>query len=59
MGSSAGSVEDFVPLVREGQALCSVQHAEGHLQMVGVGEWKPRSTRPGWNTEPRLNEEEG
>lgn len=43
---------------RLGQALSSAQHAEGHLQIVGVGEWKPTSTRPGWNTEPRLNEEE-
>ncbi len=43
---------------RLGQALSSAQHAEGHLQIVGVGEWKPTSTRPGWNTEPRLNQEE-
>ena len=44
---------------RLGQALSSAQHAEGHLQVVGVGEWKPTSTRPVWNTEPRLNEEGG
>ena len=43
---------------RLGQALSSAQHAEGHLQIVGVGEWKPTSTRPAWNTEPRLNQEE-
>lgn len=43
---------------RLGQALSSAQHAEGHLQVVGVGEWKPTSTRPAWNTEPRLTEEE-
>jgi len=42
---------------RLGQALSSAQHAEGHLQIVGVGEWKPRSSRPAWNTEPRLGEE--
>jgi len=42
---------------RLGQALSSAQHAEGHLQIVGVGEWKPKSTRPTWNTEPRLSEE--
>jgi len=42
---------------RLGQALSSAQHAEGHLQIVGVGEWKPKSTRPTWNTEPRLGEE--
>ena len=44
---------------RLSQALSSAQHAEGHLQIVGVGEWKPTSTRPSWNTEPRLGEEEG
>ncbi len=43
---------------RLGQALSSAQHAEGHLQIVGVGEWKPTSTRPAWNTEPRLSEED-
>jgi hypothetical protein len=43
---------------RLGQALSSAQHAEGHLQIVGVGEWKPTSTRPAWNTEPRLSEEQ-
>ena len=43
---------------RLGQALSSAQHAEGHLQVVGVGEWKPTSTLPAWNTEPRLTEEE-
>src|SRR3712207_8692093 len=42
---------------RLGQALSSAQHAEGHLQIVGVGEWKPRSTHPTWNTEPRLEGE--
>ena len=40
------------------QALSSAQHAESHLQLVGVGEWKPTSTRPSWNTDPRLSEEE-
>lgn len=43
---------------RLGQALSSAQHAEGHLQVVGVGKWKPTSTRPAWNTEPRLSEED-
>ena len=43
---------------RLAQALSSAQHADGHLQIVGVGEWKPRSTRPTWNTEPRLGEDE-
>ncbi len=43
---------------RLGQALSSAQHAEGHLQIVGVGEWSPTSTRPMWNTEPRLADDE-
>ena len=43
---------------RLAQGLSSAQHAEGHLQLVGVGEWKPTSTRPSWDTDPRLGEEE-
>ncbi len=43
---------------RLGQALSSAQHAEGHLQIVGVGEWEPKSTRPNWNAEPRLTEDD-
>jgi TatA/E family protein of Tat protein translocase len=52
---------DFGRFIQEAQRFAedfSAQHAEGHLQIVGIGEWKPTSTRPGWNTEPRLNEEE-
>ena len=37
-----------------GQALSSAQHIEGHLQIVGVGEWQPTSARPAWNTGPVL-----
>ena len=44
---------------RLGQALSSAQHAEGHLQIVGVGDWTPTSTRPAWNTDPRLGQGEG
>ena len=43
---------------RLGQALSSAQHAEAHLQVIGVGDWKPTSTRPAWNMDPRLNEED-
>ena len=43
---------------RLGQALSSAQHAESHLQIVGVGEWRPTSTRPAWNTEPRIGQQE-
>jgi hypothetical protein len=45
---------------RLGQSLSAAQHTEGHLQVVGVGEWRPTSTRPSWNAEPRLpGSEEG
>jgi hypothetical protein len=40
---------------RLGQLLSAAQHTEGHLQVVGVGEWRPTSTRPAWNAEPRLS----
>jgi hypothetical protein len=43
---------------RLGQALSSAEHAEGHLQIVGVGEWDPTSIQPTWDTDPRLGEEE-
>jgi hypothetical protein len=43
---------------RLGQALSAAQHAEGHLQVVGVGDWKPTGTRPAWSAEPRLTEED-
>src|SRR5687768_3761907 len=39
---------------RLGQSLSAVQHTEGHLQLVGVGEWRTTSTRPSWNAELRL-----
>jgi hypothetical protein len=45
---------------RLGQSLSAAQHTDGHLQVVGVGEWRPTSTRPAWNAEPRLpGSEEG
>jgi hypothetical protein len=43
---------------RLGQAVSSAEHAQGHLQVVGVGEWNPTSTVPTWDTDPRLGEEE-
>jgi hypothetical protein len=39
---------------RLGQSLSAAQHTAGHLQVVGVGGWRPTSTRPAWNAEPRL-----
>jgi hypothetical protein len=41
---------------RLGQSLSAAQHTEGHLQVVGVGEWRPTSTRPSSNAEPRLSQ---
>ena len=43
---------------RLGQALSAAEHAEAHLQVVGVGEWRPTSTHPSWDDEPRLTEED-
>jgi hypothetical protein len=43
---------------RLGQSLSAAQHTEGHLQVAGVGGWQPTSTRPSWNAEPRLMQEE-
>jgi hypothetical protein len=39
---------------RLAQAQSSALHAQSHLQVVGVGSWSPRSTRPGWGDDPRL-----
>ena len=36
------------------QAQSSAQHAAAHLQVVGVGEWRPGSTNPSWNDDARL-----
>jgi hypothetical protein len=40
------------------QALSSAQPTENYLRIVGVGEWKPTTTRSGWNTDPRLGQED-
>jgi len=36
------------------QAQSAAAHAAGHLQIVGVGDWTPRSTNPGWSDDPRV-----
>jgi hypothetical protein len=41
-------------LRRARQSQSSATHAAGHLQLVGVGDWKPTSTRPGWSDDPRV-----
>jgi hypothetical protein len=38
---------------RLGQAQSSAAHTAGHLQVVGIGEWSPTSTHPGWSDDPR------
>ena len=43
---------------RLSQALSSAQHAERHLQVVGVGDWRPTSTQPEWRDDPRLSDEQ-
>jgi hypothetical protein len=42
---------------RLGQAQSSTTHAAGHLQVIGIGDWKPTSTRPGWGDDPRVADE--
>jgi hypothetical protein len=39
------------------QAQSAASHAAGHLQIVGVGAWRPRSTSPSWGDDPRVTEE--
>ena len=50
--------EGLVLAVRAGarldQARSSAEHAAGHLQVVGVGDWNPRRTHPGWSDDPRV-----
>jgi hypothetical protein len=41
---------------RLGQAQSAAQHAQSHLQIVGVGGWRPSSTRPGWDADPRVTD---
>ena len=36
------------------QAQSAAQHTEGHLQVVGVGPWRPTSTNPSWSDDPRV-----
>src|SRR3990170_8709731 len=38
---------------RLGQAQSSAAHTAGHLQVVGIGDWSPTSTQPGWSDDPR------
>jgi hypothetical protein len=38
---------------RLGQSQSAAAHAKSHLQISGVGNWRPGSTRPGWNDDAR------
>ena len=42
---------------RLGQAQSSAAHTAGHLQVVGIGDWSPTSTQPGWSNDPRSTAE--
>jgi hypothetical protein len=54
--------EGLVLAVRSGarlrQAQSAAAHCAGHLQVLGVGTWSPRSTSPGWASDPRLTANE-
>ena len=39
------------------QAQSAAAHTASHLQIVGVGDWSPRSTNPGWGDDPRVADE--
>ena len=36
------------------QAQSSAAHTTSHLQVLGVGNWVPRSTNPAWGDDPRV-----
>jgi hypothetical protein len=40
------------------QAQSAAAHTAGHLQIIGVGEWRPRSTNPGWGDDERVTNPE-
>jgi hypothetical protein len=40
------------------QAQSAASHTAGHLQVVGVGDWSPSSTNPGWSDDSRVSGED-
>jgi hypothetical protein len=36
------------------QSQSSAAHTTSHLQLLGVGNWAPRSTNPAWGDDPRV-----
>jgi hypothetical protein len=43
-------------LARLAQTRSAAEHAQSHLQVVAVGDWRPQSPQPRWNADPRLTE---
>jgi hypothetical protein len=41
---------------RLAQAQSAVNHARGHLQIVGAGGWKPTNMRLSWEADPRITD---
>jgi hypothetical protein len=41
------------------QAQSSAAHTAGHLQVVGIGHWRPTSIDPSWKDDPRLTRPPG
>jgi hypothetical protein len=39
---------------RLAQAQSAAAHTHSHLQLVGVGGWRPTSTQPMWGADPRV-----
>jgi hypothetical protein len=36
------------------QSQSAAGHTAGHLQVVGIGGWQPRTINPGWSDDPRV-----
>ena len=43
---------------RLSQAQSASAHTAGHLQIVGVGSWRPRSTSPSWSDDSRVRDDD-
>jgi len=45
-------------LARIAQTQSAAQHTQQHLQILGIGSWRPAAVRPTWNADPRVNRPE-
>ena len=45
-------------LARLAQTQSAAQHAQQHLQIVGVGGWRPQGLRPTWSADSRVSKPE-